>query len=284
MLRVAIKLAFGSILFGWMGPRAIADAPPSGSVTLQRVQSAIKRIEALANDTLKSTGVPGIAIAIVHQDQMVYQQGFGVREAGKPQRIDPQTVFQVASMSKPIASTVLAALVGEGRITWDDRVIDHDPGFRMYDPYVTRELRLRDLLCHRSGLPDHCGDLLEDLGYDRQEILRRLRFQPPDSSFRTHYAYTNFGYSEAGYAAALAGGTTWEDLAAKKLFVPLGMTNTSYRFADYAKAENRALLHVRVGGKWTAKNTRQPDAQAPAGGASSTLNDLVAWKIGRAHV
>ena len=103
-----------------------------------------------------------------------------------------------------------------------------------------------------------------------------MRYQPPDSSFRSQYAYTNFGYSEAGYAAAKASGESWEELAAKKLFEPLGMTSTSYRFADYAKAKNRALLHVRVDGKWIAKNTRQPDAQAPAGGASTTLNDLVA--------
>ncbi len=222
-------------------------------------------------------GVPGIAIAVVHRDQVVYKKGFGVRETGKPQRVDADTVFQVASMSKPIASTVFAALVGEGRIGWDDRVIDHDASFRMYDPFVTRELRLRDLLCHRSGLPDHCGDLLEDIGYDRREVLRRLRYQPPDSSFRSQYAYTNFGYSEAGYAAAKASGVEWEDLAANKLFAPLGMKSTSYRFADYAKAKNRALLHVRIDGKWTAKNTRQPDAQSPAGGASSTLNDLVRW-------
>ena len=253
------------------------DAPPKSAVTPERVKKAIAELEKLTNQTLKSTGVPGIAVAVVHRDQVVFKQGFGVREAGKADRIDADTVFQVASMSKPIASTVLAALVGEGRIDWDDRVIDHDPGFRMYDPFVTRELRLRDLLCHRSGLPDHCGDLLEDVGYDRSEVLRRLRFQPPASSFRSQYAYTNFGYSEAGYAAAKASGETWEDLAAKKLFAPLGMTSSSYRFADYAKAKNRALLHVRVDGKWIAKNVRQPDAQAPAGGASTTLNDLVRW-------
>jgi CubicO group peptidase (beta-lactamase class C family) len=254
-----------------------ADAPPKNETTPERITTAVGKLETLTKQTLKSTGVPGIAVAVVHRDQVVYMQGFGVREAGKPDRIDADTVFQVASMSKPIASTVLAAMVGEGRIDWDDRVIDHDPGFRMYDPFVTRELRLRDLLCHRSGLPDHCGDLLEDVGYDRNEVLRRLRFQPPDSSFRSKYAYTNFGYSEAGYAVAKANGESWEDLAAKKLFVPLGMKSTSYRFADYSKAKNRALLHVRVDGKWTAKNTRQPDAQAPAGGASSTLYDLVRW-------
>ncbi|MBA3481836.1 MAG: serine hydrolase, partial [Pirellulales bacterium] len=246
-------------------------------VTPKQVQFAIEELEKLAEATLKQTGVPGIAIAIVHRDKVVYKQGFGVREAGKPAHIDADTVFQVASMSKPITSTVLAALVGEGQIDWDDRVIDHDPGFRMYDPFVTRELRLRDLLCHRSGLPDHSGDLLEDLGYDRAEILRRLRYQPPDSGFRSEYSYTNFGFSEAAYATAKASGESWDELAAQKLFVPLGMTSTSTRFADYANAKNRALLHVRVDGKWTAKNTRQPDAQAPAGGVNTTLNDLIHW-------
>jgi CubicO group peptidase (beta-lactamase class C family) len=213
----------------------------------------------------------------VLQDQVVYKKGFGVCEAGKPERIDADTVFQIASMSKPLTSTVLAVLVGEGRVGWDDRVIDGDPAFRMYDPYVTRELRLRDLLCHRSGLPDHCGDLLEDMGYDKHEVLRRLRFQPPESSFRSKYAYTNFGYSEAAYAAARKSGKAWDVVADEKLLAPLGMKSTSYRFADYAKAKNRALLHVRENGKWTAKFTRQPDAQAPAGGASSTLNDLARW-------
>ena len=278
MLHFAMKTPLCPLMICLVTAIASADdAQPKTDVTPERVQSALGELEKLTNQTLNSTGVPGIAIAVVHQDRVVYKQGFGVREAGKPDRLDADTVFQVASISKPIASTVLAVLVGEGHIDWDDRVIDHDPAFRMYDPFTTRELRLRDLLCHRSGLPDHAGDLLEDLGYDRQAILQRLRFQPPASSFRSQFAYTNFGYSEACYAAANASGDSWEELAAKKLFVPLGMTSTSYRFADYAKAKNRALLHVRVDGKWTPRNTRQPDAQAPAGGASTTLNDVVRW-------
>jgi CubicO group peptidase (beta-lactamase class C family) len=274
LLRVLFVWSIASV---FMSAAATADDAPAGTVTPERVKTATAELEKLAQQTLKSMDLPGIAIAVVHRDQVVYKQGFGVREAGKADAIDADTVFQLASVSKPLSSTVLAAVVGEGKISWDDRVIDHDPGFRMYDPYATRELRLRDLLCHRSGLPDHAGDLLEDLGFDRNEILRRLRYQPPDSSFRAHYAYTNFGYSEAGFAAAKASGETWEDLAAKALFAPLGMRSTSYRFADYEKAKNRALIHVRVDGKWTAKNTRQPDAQAPAGGASSTLNDMAQW-------
>jgi len=274
--RWSLMLVLGAVATTIFAPPvATADAPQQ--VTPARVKAAIAAIEQIAKKTIEDDGAPGIAIAIVHKDQVVFKQGFGVREAGKSEPIDADTVFQIASVSKPLSSTVMALLVGEGAIAWDDRVTDHDPNFVMYTPYVTRELRLRDFLCHRSGLPDHAGDLLEDLGYDRQHVLKQLRYQPPDSSFRAGYAYTNTGYSEACYAAALAVGKPWEELAAEKLFAPLGMKHTSYRFADYEQAANRALLHVRVDGKWTAKNTRQPDAQAPAGGASTTLNDISQW-------
>src|SRR6185295_12339849 len=105
------------------------------------------------------------------KDEVVYLKGFGVREAGKGEPVDADTVFLLASVSKPIASTLLALLVSLGLIDWDDRVIDHDPGFRLYDPWVTREVTLRDLLCHRSGLPAFSGDLLLDLGYERGELV-----------------------------------------------------------------------------------------------------------------
>jgi CubicO group peptidase (beta-lactamase class C family) len=253
------------------------QAASAADVTPQSVKAVLPELDRLVEQTLKTTGVPGMAIAVVCKDQVIHLRGFGVREAGKAERVDAETVFQLASVSKPIASTVLAALVGEGVIDWDDRVIDHDPGFRLSDPFVTRAVTLRDLLCHRSGLPDHAGDLLEDLGYDRAEVLRRLRFEKPESRFRSHFAYTNFGYTEAGVAGARAAGVAWEDLAADKLFRPLGMTSSSFRFADYAAAENRARLHVRAGGTWVARYTRQPDAQSPAGGASSTARDLSRW-------
>jgi CubicO group peptidase (beta-lactamase class C family) len=273
LFAIAFVAAFGfPTCSGALG----ADAP-APRITPERLQEAIAKLEELAVATIQSNGTPGLAIAVVHRDKVIYTKCFGVREMGKPELIDAETVFQVASMSKPITSTVLAALVGEKQIGWDDRVSDHDPTFVMYTPYVTRELRLRDLLCHRSGLPDHAGDLLEDMGYPAAEILRRLRYQPPSSSFRAGYAYNNFGYSEAAYAAAKGIGAKWDALAQEKLFEPLGMKSTSYAFADYAAAKNRAKLHVLVDGKWTAKNTRQPDAQAPAGGVSSTITDLARW-------
>jgi CubicO group peptidase (beta-lactamase class C family) len=250
---------------------------PMAEVTPQQVKAALSELEKLGEQTLKKTGVPGMAVAVVHKDQVVYLKGFGVRQEGKDEPVDADTVFQLASVSKPMASTVLAALVGEGVIGWDDRVIDRDPGFRLSDPWVTREVTLRDLLCHRSGLPAHAGDLLEDLGYDRSEILFRLRYMKPAGGLRSRYAYTNFGYTAAAVAAARATGKSWEDLAAEKLYRPLDMKSSSSRFADYAAAKNRALLHVRVEGKWVAKYVRDPDAQSPAGGASSTARDLAQW-------
>lgn len=252
-------------------------ADRASSVSPEQIKKTVAEIDKLTADTLKRTGVPCIAVAVVSHDKVVFIKGYGVREAGKPAAIDADTVFQLASVSKPITSTVLAALVGEKTFGWDDRVIDRDPGFCLYDAASTRELRVRDLLCHRSSLPDHCGDLLEDMGYDRATILHRLRYQPPGSSFRAAYAYTNYGYTEGALCGALAAGKPWEDLAREKLYAPLGMKSTSSRYADYAKAPNRALIHVKVDGKWVAKNTRQPDAQAPAGGVSSTLNDITRW-------
>ena len=263
-----VCLSFGEAMGGDSSTRRI---------TPERLTQAIAKLDELAAATVNGNGTPGLAIVIVHRDQVIYTKCLGVREVGKPELIDANTVFQVASMSKPITSTVLAALVGEKKVGWEDRVSDHDPSFVMYTPYVTRELRLRDLLCHRSGLPDHAGDLLEDMGYPAAEVLRRLRYQPPSSSFRAGYAYNNFGYSEAAYAAAKGLGAEWNQVAQEALFKPLGMKSTSYAFADYEAAKNRAKLHVLVDGKWTAKNTRQPDAQAPAGGASSTITDLARW-------
>jgi CubicO group peptidase (beta-lactamase class C family) len=196
-----------------------------GQLTLEQVRAAIAELEKLTENEIRVTGIPGIAIAVVFKDQVVYAKGFGVREVGEASPVDADTVFQLASVSKPIGSTVVAALVGEGALSWDSRISDLDPAFQLYDPWVTREITVRDFYCHRSGLPDHAGDLLEDLGFTREEILRRLRYQSPDTSFRSGYAYTNFGLTEAAVAAAKAVAKEWEDVSEEKLYKPLGMTS-----------------------------------------------------------
>jgi CubicO group peptidase (beta-lactamase class C family) len=253
------------------------NADSGQELTLGKVKATLPELEKLTEKALKDSGIPGMAIAVVYRDQAVYLKAFGVREAGKEEPVDADTVFQIASMSKPIASTVLAALAAEKVISWDDRIIDLDPGFRMYDPWATQSVTLRDMFSHRSGLPEFAGDQLEDMGYSRAEILRRLRYEKPGSGFRSRYAYTNFGFTEAAVAAARAAGKPWEELAAERLYKPLGMQSTSSRFDDFASSANRARLHVLIDGKWVARYTRNPDAQSPAGGVSSTARDLAQW-------
>jgi CubicO group peptidase (beta-lactamase class C family) len=243
----------------------------------EQVDKAIQELEILAQQAIQDNAVPGLAIAVVLHDKVVYAQGFGVREVGKSEPVTPDTVFQLASLSKPISATVVAALVGEGKISWDSKISDLDPTFAMYDPWVTREITIRDMYAHRSGLPKHAGDLLEDLGYDRAQVLYRLRFQKPKSSFRMNYAYTNFGLTEAAVAAAQACGLEWEDASEQKLYKRLGMNVTSSRFRDFMARANKALGHVWVDGNWVQKFQRQPDAQSPAGGVSSSVNDMAKW-------
>jgi CubicO group peptidase (beta-lactamase class C family) len=213
----------------------------------------------------------------VFDDEVVYLGGFGVREVGKSEPVDAETVFQLASLSKPISSTVVAALVSDGALTWDSRIADIDPGFQLFEAYPSQQVTVRDLFSHRSGLPGDAGNHLEGLGYDRDTILERLRLVEPSSSFRSGYSYSNFGLTEGGVAAARAAGISWEDAADAKLYEPLGMTSTSSRYADFLTRTNRATLHVPYEGSWQASAKRMPDAQAPAGGVSSSARDLAQW-------
>jgi CubicO group peptidase (beta-lactamase class C family) len=241
------------------------------------VTQAVRETQKLCENQIQKGAVPGLAIAVVFQDQVVYAAGFGVRDVNTGESVNADTVFQLASLSKPIGSTVVAELIGEGKISWDSRISDLDPDFAMYDAWVTREITIRDFYAHRSGLPDHAGDLLEDLGFTREEILHRLRYQKPDSSFRSHYAYTNFGITEAAVAAAKAYNLSWEDASEQKLYRPLGMNSTSSRYADFVARSNKALGHVQINGKWVQKYNRNPDPESPAGGVSSSVNDLARW-------
>ncbi|WP_404924971.1 serine hydrolase [Mesorhizobium sp. ORM16] len=275
-----------SKLASWAGAAIVACLLPklvfaepviTDPVTTDRVTEVLPKLDAIIRDGMSRTGVPGLAIAIVHGDTVVFLRGYGVREVGKPEPVDPDTVFQLASMSKPIASTVVATLVGDGLVAWDDPIVKHDPGFELKDPWVTREVTLRDMFSHRSGLPGHIGDLLEDLGYSREEILFRLRHVNPAGPFRASYAYTNFGLTEAALAAAKAAGKPWEVLSEERLYRPAGMTRTSSRHSDFLAAENRAVNSVRADGKWLPGPPRDPDAQSPAGGVSSTARDLAQW-------
>src|SRR5213595_2908555 len=257
--------------------QSITIAAEKSRVTSEQVTHAIQELEQLTQKQIQENALPGLAIAVVFQDKVVYAKGFGVRDTNTKVPVDADTVFQLASVSKSIGSTLVAELVGEGKITWDSKLSVLDPGFEMFDPWVTREITIRDMYAHRSGLPAHAGDLLEDLGFTRAEILYRLRYQRPDSSFRSHYAYTNFGMTEGGIAAAKAYGLEWEDASKQKVYNPLGMNSTSSHYTDFMARKNKALGHVLVDGKWVQKFKRDPDPQSPTGGVSSSVNDFKKW-------
>ena len=252
---------------------SVAVAVP---IPAEQIDAAIDQLPDIVEEMQSRSGVPGLAVAVVHDDEVVFAEGYGVRSTDTDEPVDTDTVFQIASLSKPVSATAMASLVGKGEIAWDDRVVDHLPGFALSDPVTTELVTLADLFSHRSGLPDHAGDLLEDLGYDRAAVLERLRYLPLDA-FRDSYAYTNFGLTAAAEAAAVAVGEDWADIVEQEVFEPLGMTSSSDRFADYEARENKAVTHVEVDGEWQPLYVRQPDAQSPAGGVSSSASDMAQW-------
>jgi CubicO group peptidase (beta-lactamase class C family) len=260
------------------GATPAASPAATGRVPPERVVLAAERVPMLARQILAQTGVPGMSVAVVYGDAVAFLGGFGVRQLGGDAVVDADTVFQLASVSKSIAATVVAAVVGDGTVEWTSRMADVDPGFALWDAWPTQQVTLTDLFAHRSGLRDHAGDLLEDLGFDRDDVIHRLRYLEPEYSFRAGYAYTNFGVTAAAVAVAKAAGASWEDLSAARLYAPLGMVHTSSRFADYMAEANRAIPHVKDGEGWkVTPMQRDPDAQSPAGGVSSTARDLVPW-------
>lgn len=260
-------------------PLLLASACPAcTSHPPERLHSALASLDRLASETLAASGVPGMAIAVVHDDRVEHLAGYGVRQVGHGAAIDTDTVFQLASVSKPMAATVMAGLVGDGVVGWDDPIARHLPEFALADAAATRQVTLRDMFCHRSGLSAHAGDLLEDIGYDRDAILYRLRYLPLDKPLRAGYAYTNFGLTLAAVAAARAAGQSWEELAARRLFRPAGMTSASFRHQDFVASDNRARLHVAGDGdSYAARYDRNADAQSPAGGASASIADMALW-------
>ena len=259
--------------------RAAAQSatPEAGGVDRAAVEAALPQLVELAEAAVNDGDVPGLALAVVHQDEVVLTAGYGVRSVESGEPVTTDTVFQLASLAKPISSTVVSAVVGTGAATWNDPVLDHLPAFQLSDPWATRELTITDYMSHISGLGGDAGGDLERIGYERETLVERLRYLALASSPRSHYAYSNIGFTVGGLAAAAAVDMSWEDASEELLFAPLGMTSTSSRYADFEAEENRAALHVRIDNAWSAAFTFDSDTQAPAGGISSSVNDLTQW-------
>ncbi|NUQ18970.1 MAG: serine hydrolase [Sphingomonas sp.] len=253
-----------------------AAAPPAGFE--QRVEQLRKQF-----------GVPGVTITIVEDGKVTLAHGWGVRDITTNRPVDADTIFFTGSTGKAFTNAALATLVDEGKIKWDDRVIDHMPDFRMWDPWVTREMTIRDLLVHRSGLGLGEGDLLflPNSDLTRKETVRRIRYLKPATSFRSGYAYDNILYMAAGQLIEEVSGESWERYIHDHVFRPLGMNHSTDTDAEFQANPNHARPHSRNSGPVHGMGAQSPldenatiaQNAAPAGGLAISANDMSRWLL-----
>ena len=264
-----------SLLLSPMVPAALAAGPTGVSPELAGLDASVEAVR----DTFK---VPGVAVAVVKDGEVVFAGGWGEREVGKPGRVDADTLFSIASITKAFTSASLSILADEGKLDMDDRVIDHLPWFRMADAFVTREMRLRDLLVHRSGLGLGAGDLLfwPPSDYSTRDVVERLAHVPIEGGFRDRYAYDNVLYAVAQLVIEEVSGKTYADFVRERLFEPVGMAGTRIDSNALRPTDsNVATGHARPG--FTGDPEPVPamswSNNTAAGGIYSSVNDMAKW-------
>ena len=267
----SVRLAaafFAGALLPCAGVAQKPAAPPPG-------------FDAYVASVLRTFAVPGVAVAIVKDGKVVLARGYGVRRLGDPTPVDAQTQFGIASNTKIFTATALAILVEEGKVEWDAPVIRYLPWFAMHDPFVTRELTVRDLLVHRSGLGLGAGDLLwwPPSTYDRKEIARRLRYITPATSFRSAYAYDNVLYLVAGEVIESVSGQTWEQFVRTRILARVGMTHSDVDHSAAGRPGNVATPHAEVNDTVRPVAPFLSDNTNPAGGIVSGAEDMAKWVL-----
>jgi CubicO group peptidase (beta-lactamase class C family)/D-alanyl-D-alanine dipeptidase len=237
---------------------------------------APKGFDEYAVKALRDWRAPGAAIAVVKKDSVIFARGYGVRELGKSDPVDANTIFGIASTTKAFTAGALGILVDEKQMAWDDPVTKYLPWFQIEGPYITREVMVRDLLTHRTGLPR--GDRLwYASGFSRTEVLHRVRRLEPSWSFRSHYGYQNIMFMAAGDVAAAASGMSWDDLVRTKIFTPLGMTRTTTTIRALPAMQDVAMPHELRNDTVYVIPWRNMDNLGPAGSMNSSANDLAQW-------
>jgi CubicO group peptidase (beta-lactamase class C family) len=251
---------------------ALAFAVPAGA----QQKEPYAGYDAYVNQALATWKVPGVGIAIVRNDSVIYAKGYGVKELGRPDRVDEKTFFAIGSSSKAFTAAAIALLVDERKVRWDDAAARYLPDLQLFDPYATRELTIRDLLSHRSGLAR--GDLLwygSDL--NRDQILHRVRFLQPSWSFRSQFGYQNLMYLAAGQVAAKVTGKSWDDIIQQRIFAPLGMTTSNTSTKRLAGMPNVASPHTEIDDTVRVVPWRNIDNIAPAGSINSNVVEMANW-------
>ncbi len=236
------------------------------------------KIDSFIDNAMTDWKMPGFAVAIVKDDSIQFVKGYGVRENGKSGPVDENTLFVIASCSKAFTTASLAILIDQGKLDWDDPVTKYLPDFQMYDPWVTKEITIRDLVTHRSGLATFSGDFLW-LGsnYDTKEVIRRARFLKPTSSFRTKYGYQNIMFITAAEIIKTVTDTSWGDYIKAHFFDKLGMNNSNTSYVQMREAENVAMSHYQKNGEMKTYDYTQKDNAHGALGINSSAKDMAQW-------
>jgi len=239
-------------------------------------QAPLNGFDDYVNKAMRDWEVPGIAIAVVKDDKVVFTKGYGVKKLGDPAPVDERTLFAIGSSSKAFTAASIAMLVDEGKLKWDDPATKYLPGFEMFDPYVTRELTVRDLLAHRSGLER--GDLLwYGSELSRDDILRRTRYLKPTWGLRSNFGYQNLMFLAAGQVVDKVNGKSWDEFIAQRIFTPLGMTSSNTSTKGFKSGDNVATPHAKFDEKVEPIAWRNIDNIAPAGSINSNAVDMAQW-------
>ena len=236
-----------------------------------------KEIEGVVQKAMRIWNIPGLALVIVKDDKVLYIKGHGIREIGKPDPVDEHTIFGVASITKAFTAVGIGLLVQEGKLAWDDPVTKYLPTFQLYDSRVTHLITIRDLLCHRGGLGSESGDVLLYSSYSTEEVVRRLRYIPPEYSFRAGFGYSSLMYLTAGLVISTVSGKSWDDYIRQRIFAPLGMTDSvtnSKYFGNYA---NIAMPHEDINDKLQAVIYRQDAHLEAAASICASVSDIALW-------
>lgn len=247
----------------------------------------VEKLSAYISKAREDWAVPGLAVAVVKDGKVALARGYGVRELGGDKAVDAETLFAIASNSKAFTSAAIATLVEDGKLGWNDRVKKHLPWFQLYDRYVTEELRVFELLCHRSGLGTFSGDLLwYGTGYSSEEVVRRARFLEPKGIFRSDFGYSNLMFIAAGEVLKAVSGKPWAEYVEERFFAPLGMKRTRATVRGLDRVENVATPHGESGGRLVTFPWVSWDSMGAAGGVISSVRDMSLWvrmQLGQGH-
>jgi CubicO group peptidase (beta-lactamase class C family) len=274
--RVVTLPSRGYLLLAFLLAATAVAAPMAAPAAAQRPD--VRALDRSIAEARSKWEVPGLAVAVVKDGRVVLAKGYGVRDMREPGAVDEHTLFAVASNTKAFTAAALAVLVDEGRLSWDDRVRDHLPWFELYDPYVSDDLRIRDLLTHRSGLGTYSGDLLwYGTGYSAEEVVRRARFVPQAGPFRASYGYSNLMFIAAGEVIAAVSGEPWSAFVRRRILTPLGMDRTVLSTDSLALRDNVATPHGHWEGELVAFPWYNWDAMGAAGGIISSVAEMAEW-------